>query len=50
MALGGRRMSVMVEASSPEATLVRQAKLHSFVQSSQNTMAFESRWRLSWTR
>jgi hypothetical protein len=38
--LEGRRMSVMVEASST----------CSFVQSSQNTMAFESRWRLSWTR
>ena len=43
-------MSVNVEASPTDAALVRQAKLCSFVQFSQNTMAFESRWRLSWTR
>ena len=51
MTLEGRRMSVNVEASpTSDAALVRQAKLCSFVQFSQNTMAFKSRWRLSWTR
>ncbi len=40
----------MVEASFPDAALVRQAKLCGFVRFSQNTMAFKSRERLSWTR
>jgi hypothetical protein len=43
-------MSVMVEASLTDVALVRQAKLCSFVQFSQNTTAFKGRWRLSWTR
>ena len=50
MTLEGRKMSVRLRPLLPEAALVRQATLCSFVQSSQNTMAFESRWRLSWTR
>jgi hypothetical protein len=40
----------MVEASSTDAALVREAKLCSFVQFSQSTMAFKVRRRLSWTQ
>ena len=40
----------MVEAFYLTLHLSRQANLGSFVQFSNNTMAFKSRARLSWTR
>jgi hypothetical protein len=48
--LEGSRMSVRLMPLPPDAALARQAKLRSFAQFPQNTMAFESKWRLSWTR